>query len=93
MHDQIEGEDLNGARLWAAEQIEGLWVGSGQNQAGLVRSPDFRAAVQFYLTYYPETEIIKAMLGNHYRMCLPRQAAMSIIDAVLKELNPEPAET
>lgn len=89
MNDSLRGQDLNGALLWTAEKINDQWLGSGRDLSGLVRSPDLRAALQFYLSRYPETDEIQAQLGGQYRMCMPGQAAMSIIDAVLKELGCE----
>lgn len=87
-NDRLQGLDLNGAIFWMAESIDGLWLGTGKDQCGLIRHVDLRAAIQFYLTFYPQTDTIQAVLDGQYRVCVPGQAAMSIIDAVLKEISP-----
>ena len=89
MNDTIRGIDLNGAMFWMAELINGQWIGTGKNQTGLIRHIDLRSAIQFYLSYYPQTDEIQAMLAGRYRFCMPSQAAMSIVDAVLEELDPD----
>lgn len=91
-NDRIQGLDLNGAVFWMAESIGDLWLGTGKDQSRLIRHLDLRAAIQFYLTWYPRTDTIQAVLDGQYRVCVPGQAAMSIIDAVLKEIDPPAPE-